>query len=172
MLTPKDIIDRVKEDFSCSLSEERLIDMLSAFEIKLALEVIKKKGFIRVSGQKRVSLPHNCGGVTRVMMGNTCLKKDEHYKLLAGEVVLNEGYDNIKIEYLEIPSAFSISDFSERALSLGEQNAEVYIFHLLCREALICEDIERLNNYSELYAEALKSLSVVRESTSNFKNIW
>lgn len=172
MLTPKDIIDRVKEDFSCTLSEERLIDMLSSFEIKLALEVIKKKGFIRVSGQKRVSLPRNCGGVTSVMMGNICLKKDEHYTLRAGELVFNKGYDDIKIEYLEIPKPFSVSDFSERALSLGEQNAEVYIFHLLCREALICEDIERLNNYSELYAEALKSLSVVRESTSNFKNIW
>jgi len=171
MLTPKNIIDRLKEEFSCNLREQKLIDMINALEIKLALDVIKKKVVLKASG-KRISLPELCGAVTCVLADGRRLKGNRDYVISAGELVLNSECENVKIEYIEIPKAFSISDYSERALLLGEQNAEVYIFHLLSREALICEDIERLNNYSELYANALKNLSIIKESFSNFKNIW
>ncbi len=172
MLTPKDIIDRVKEEFSCTLKEQKLIDMINALELKLALDVIKKKNVINISGQNRVMLPQTCGGVTRVMADNRCLKRNADYKIEAGEIVLKGSSENVRIEYIEIPKAFTLLDYSDRQLSLGEENAEVYIFHILSREALICEDIERLNNFSQLYASALKNLSIIKESSSNFKNLW
>ena len=81
----------------------------------------------------------------------------------------------IVIEYLKMPKPFTFEDFENRELILGDEYLEIYIYHILSREALLFDDIERLNNYSAIYSAQLKALSRSLYGGCGcfrFSNIW
>ena len=177
MITPKNIIDTLKDDYSCTLKEEKLLEMINSLELKLALEILKIKEVLSVTlkkGESEIILPFPERCVERVFLENTQIEPLSDYVIKNNKLIFDEfsSERKIKIEYIKIPEAFTMQNFGQRPLVLGEENREIYIFHLLSREALICEDMDRLNNYSRLYAESLKNLLSKKTPTSKFKNIW
>ncbi len=177
MLTPKNIIDTLKEEYSCTLKEEKLLEMINSLELKLALEVLKVKEVLSVTlkkGENEILLPFPERCLERVFCKNAQIEPLSDYVIRDNKLIFNEfsGEREIKIEYIKIPEGFTMQNFGQKPLVLGEENREIYIFHLLSREALICEDMDRLNNYSTLYSAALKNLLSKKTPISKFKNIW
>ncbi len=113
-MTLKRLIEILREDFSCTFREEKLIYIINMLEKKL----YKK-------------------GVT----------------------------SSFKTFYQQ--------NTETQTLTLPEENAEVYIFHILSREAFEQNDIERFNNLSTLYSEALAFvLETQKTSGCAYKNVW
>lgn len=114
MLTPRQLINTLREDFSLSLKDEKIIFLLNTLENKL-----EKHGVIKNA------------------------------------------------------QFFTQDNLSSDTLSLGDEYAEVYIYHILSKEAILQGDIARLNTYSALYNTALQDLfSENQERKISFKNLW
>lgn len=114
MLTPKQLINVLREDFSLSLKDEKVIFLLNTLESKL-----EKNGVISAA------------------------------------------------QY------FTQENFGSAPLSLDDGHIEVYIYHILSKEAVLQGDIVRLNNFSTLYNSALSNLFSEKQNRNlSFKNIW
>lgn len=70
------------------------------------------------------------------------------------------------------PQSFSPLNAAEISLSLSSEHSEVYIYHILSREALLKDDIDRLNNFSTLFATAIGQVPRVDFTAAKFKNVW
>ena len=114
MLSPKQLINILREDFSISLKDEKIIFILNLLESKL-----------------------------------------EKYCVIE------------KAEF------FTPENMDTATLSLGNEYVEVYIYHVLSKEAILQGDITRLNTYSALYNAALQNLFSENQSRKiSFKNLW
>lgn len=114
MLTPKQLINTLREDFSLSLKDEKVIFLINTLESKL-----EKYGII------------------------------------------------------DAAQTFSYDNLSTASLSLGDEYIEIYIYHILSKEAILQGDIVRLNNFSTLYNAALGNLFSEKQNRNiSFKNLW
>ena len=114
MLTPKQLINTMREDFSLSLKDEKVIFLINTLESKL-----EKHGVIKSA------------------------------------------------------QVFTYENLSTAALSLSDEYVEVYIYHILSKEAILQGDISRLNNLSALYSAALNNLFSEKQNRKiAYKNIW
>ena len=186
MTTPKQLIDRLREDFGCSLKDERMLFMINALEARLAKEVLRKTDILKTSIKKdesRITLDFPAQQILRLSFKGKELRKSGlnepfGYKCEGNDIVFDFAHSSgeVALEYLVMPKPFSQSDYAQRQLLLEDSFCEIYIYHILSREALLCDDIERLNNYSTIYAAALRELiSSCGSSFSGadkFVNIW
>lgn len=114
MITPKQLINTLREDFSLSLKDEKIIFILNALEKKL-----KKHGVI------------------------------------------------------EKAQVFTADNLGTSALSLCDEDVEIYLYHILLKEAILLGDTARLNFFSALYNTGLQELlSQNQKRKISFKNLW
>lgn len=114
MLTPKQLINIMREDFSLSLRDEKVIFLINTLESKL-----EKHGII------------------------------------------------------DSAQFFTYENLSTAPLSLGDEHIEIYIYHILSKEAILQGDIARLNNFSALYSAALNNLFSEKQNKKiAYKNLW
>lgn len=168
MTTPKQVIDRLREDYGCALREERIIEMINALEARLATDVLRKKAVCKKwlnKGEHICHLEFPANRVLRVSLSGREIRKTDMdnpcgFHAQGTDIVLDFacGGGEVCIEYLVIPEPFTQTDYVNRALMLDDGYTEIYLYHILSREALLNDDIERLNNYSTIYAQALRSL--------------
>ncbi len=186
MTTPKQLIERLREEFGCSLKDERVLFMINALEARLSKDVLRKTDIIKRHVKKdesRITLDFAAELVLRVSFGGSELRKSSlqqpcGYRGEGNDIVFefSHGGGEVAIEYIVLSKPFTQSDYTERPLILDDEFCEIYIYHILSREALLSDDIERLNNYSALYAAALKEL-ISRDGgafsgAGTFINIW
>lgn len=176
MATPKNIIDRVKEEFGCQLKNEKILELLSSLEQRLALEILRKTSLmsVKLNSQSTYVLPCE-NRVAGVCVNGMRLSEGIDYKTEGDSIFFREKQSgNAIFEIIVLPKAFDIEDYMTRQLSLLDCYSDIYVFHILSREALLNDDIDRLNNYSSLYAAALKGLfaGYSNKAAQRFKNIW
>ncbi len=98
----------------------------------------------------------------------SCTLKSEKIISLVNSIekmLFNEGF-------IKEAKTFTPQTADKEFLSLGSEHSEVYMYHILSREALMHDDIDRLNNFSTLYAKSLSKVACKNTSTARFKNIW
>ncbi len=185
MTTPKQIIDILREEYSCGLKSERIVSMINSLEQRLAKDVICKTDVFKASlqsSQDKITLGFPAAQVQRVSFGGREIRKSSlenlcGFRCEGNDIVFDFSHSGgeVRAEYIVLPQPFTQSDFENRALLLGDDFNEIYIYHIISREALLNDDIERLNNFSTLYAQALKELIESRGSrtfSESFVNIW
>lgn len=186
MTTPKQLIDRLREEFNCSIREERVIAMINALEARLAKDVICKTDILKAAlnkGENRIRLDFPAEMVLRLSLSGKELRKSSvsepcGFRCEGNDIVFDFACDSgeVVMEYLVMPQPFTQSDYDKRSLLLEDGYIEIYIYHILSREALLSDDIERLNNYSTIYAEALKALMLANRNSFSgavrYLNVW
>lgn len=168
MATPKQLIDRLREDFDCSLKDEKIVSMINSLEARLCVDVLRHKDILKVQlegGEDKISLGFDAKNVLALSIAGSQIRGSDinfpfGFRREGNDIIFDftPPKSNAIIEYLKMPKPFTFEDFSSRELLLGDEFSEVYVYHVLSREALMQDDIECLNNYSAIYAAALKSL--------------
>lgn len=177
MATPKNIIDRVKEEFGCELKNEKILELISSLEQRLSLEIIRQTSIFntKINDETSLSMPYEENRITSLSINGIRLSEGIDYKTEGDTIFFREKQKgSVKIEYILLPEPFTIEDYMTRQLSLHDCYSDIYIFHILSRESLLNDDIERLNNYSALYSAALKGLisGYGKKTNERFKKIW
>ena len=203
MTTVDTIINRLQNEFDCRLTTEHILSIMNNLEKRLAIDVVRRTATIMLDIApycQEYTIDVNPDYVTRVFVDDKEIKKQyaancEGYCFNNDRVVLTKSFDEgmLFVEYIVVPEDILEADIRNRALFLGEGFDEIYIYHILSREALMSGDIEMLNNYSLIYAEALNSLKAyvaslpkgddpnfdmsvgtpdAQNSTDKYKNIW
>lgn len=186
MSTPKQLIDRLREDFDCSLKDQKIVSMINSLEARLCIDILRPKDILKVTlvgGEKKIRLDFDAERVVAVSVAGSQLRKSDAnfpcgFRILGNDILFDFTVPKgtAVIEYLKMPKPFTHEDFESRELLLGDEFIEVYIYHVMSREALLCDDVERLNNYSVIYNAQLKSLSqsAFNGSGGNFSysNVW
>ena len=186
MATPKQLIDLLREDFDCSLKDQKIVSMINSLEARLCMDIVRPRDIIKVQlsgGENKISLDFDANCVLAMSISGSQIRKSDAsfhygYRVLGNDIILDftAPKGEAVIEYLKMPKAFNEKDFDSRSLMLKDEFLEVYIYYILSREALLFDDIERLNNYSAIYSAQLKSLSqsVCGSFGSSFRfhNVW
>lgn len=186
MATPKELIDRLREDFDLSLREEKIVSMINSLEARLCIDVLRPREILKIKllgGEEKITLDFDANRVLALSLSGSQIRMSNisfpyGYRTQGNDILFDftAPKGTAVIEYLKMPKAFTQQDFESRELLLGDEFLEIYIYHILSRDALICDDVERLNNYSTIYSAALKSLSdsVGKNlgGTYNFLNVW
>ena len=185
MATPKQLIDRLREDFDCSFNDEKIVFMINSLESRIATDVLRDTDVLKVvlSGKEdKIALDFDAARVLALAIDGRQIRQSSinfpcGYRIMGNDILLDfkPSGGEAMIEYIKMPTPFSQADYEDRQLLLSDEFSEIYIYHILSREALLFDDIERLNNYSIIYSAALKSLASSRRTKSggfNFANIW
>ncbi len=203
MTTVDKIITRLQKDFDCRLTVEQMLSIMNILEKRLAIDIIRKtqtKLYPAVAGRTSYPIDIKPEYITRVFVNDREIKKRhaynaEGYVCEDGNLVFLSPLESgtLYVEHIVIPDDILEADIANRTLFVGNGYDEIYIYHILSREALMSGNIEMLNNYSLIYAEALNSLKAAvallpkgQESDSNmeggdsdsqnaadkYKNIW
>lgn len=197
MISAEKIINRLQYDFDCRLTEQQILDIINSLEKRLAFDVVRKtqiRTYDVEPGKKIYSLDVDENRVTRVFVNDIEIPKRPSYISYGyicehGCIVFSDAFESgtIYVECLVVPEEILCEDVPNRNLFLDDGYDEVYIYHVLSREALMSGDIDMLNNYSLLYAEALNSLKAVvansekssaeetgeaKEISEKYKNVW
>ena len=197
MISAEKIINRLQYDFDCRLTEQQILDIINSLEKRLAFDVVRKnqiRTYDVEPGKKIYSLDVDENRVTRVFVNDIEIPKRPSYVSYGyicehGCIVFSDAFESgtIYVECLVVPEEILCEDVPNRNLFLDDGYDEVYIYHVLSREALMSGDIDMLNNYSLLYAEALNSLKSVlasaekssaeetgeaKEISEKYKNVW
>lgn len=184
MATPKDIIGVLRGDYGCLLKEEKIISIINVLESRLSKEVLRNKEvaeFYLAKNETKIALPFSHELVLRLLVSGKEIKKQSAlnksgYILKNNEIIFSKEYtqNKITIEYLSVPQPFNLEDYSKRQVILPSEYIDIYVYHIISKEALLNDDIDRVNNFSALYVNALKQFvsSVNPEIITKFKNIW
>ncbi len=194
MTTAETIITRLQYDFDCRLTVQQILDIINVLEKRLAIDIVRKTQtliFKAVPECPMYDLDIDFDYVTRVFVNDKEIKKrysynSEGYICEDAGVIFSSPFDSgtIYVEHLVVPEDITEADMGDRALFLGEGYDEIYLYHILSREALMSGNIDMLNNYSLLYAEALNSLKEEmsrlpkgeapkeENGATIYKNIW
>ncbi len=194
MTTVETIITRLQQEFDCRLTTEQILNIINVLEKRLAVDVVRKTQTITYKvvpncNMYDLDIDHNY--VTRVFVNDKEIKKrysynSEGYICEDAGVVFSSPFDSgtIYVEHLVVPEDIVEADMGNRSLFLGDGYDEIYLYHILSREALMSGNIDMLNNYSLLYAEALNSLKAEmsnlpkgeapkeQNSATIYKNVW
>lgn len=186
MATPKQLIERLREEYDVSLREEKIVSMINSLEARLCTDILRPKDILKVEmhgGEEKISLDFDANYVLAISIEGSQIRKSSAsypygYRTLGNDILFDftVSRGSAIIEYLKMPKPFTEEDFKIRPIMLGDEFSELYIYYILSRQALLFEDIERLNNYSTIYSEQLKSLSesVNKGFGGSFKflNVW
>jgi len=173
-----ELINRLKEDFGCRLSENQIFDYLNSFEKRLCIEILKNTEFysLEIDGDKQIELDFYTKDIVSVILNGVGLKKTTankygfHTDAKTLYIDIENPKGTLKIEHIAFPKEYSQSNCSSRDLLLAEGYEDVYVYHILSREALCENDIARLNNYSLLYSEAIASLKAQMQNNTEPKS--
>ena len=186
MANPKDIISRLREDFDCRLTDEQIITIINTLEKRLALDIIRKTEIYKVNTNKHavsyilqfyakyiVHVYLNGREIYKISANNPIgYRADKKYLVL--EMPYEQGV--LQIEYIVVPEEFTTNNYGSKSLFLEDGYEEIYLYHILSREALMDNDIDRLNNFSLLYTEALNYLKSAlfksNGTSARYRNIW
>ena len=184
-MAPSKIIKRLREEFDCRLSSESIINLLNMVEKRLAADILRKTETIKIAAKKGVCTYEigDCVFIRNISYnGRQIFLKSatnpNGYTFSNGTITLEFGvFDGeICVEYVAFPKEITLENYEQVSLSAGEGHEEIYLYHVLSREALMDNDIERLNNYSLLYTQALNSLrtEIFQKTNTVFKfsNLW
>ncbi|MBQ8869302.1 MAG: hypothetical protein IJ027_06275 [Oscillospiraceae bacterium] len=168
MTTVDILITRLQNDFDCRLTTSQILSILNTLERRLAVDIVRKtqtRTYDVEPGKKIYELDVDESYVTRVFVNGREIQRrysyvSDGYICEYGCIVFSEAFDSgeIYIEYLVVPDEIYEEDITYRTLFLGYGHDEIYLYHILSREALMSGNIDMLNNYSLLYAEALNAL--------------
>ena len=168
MATPKQLIERLREDYDLTLQDQKIVSMINSLEARLCLDVLRPKDILKVElagGENKISLPFDVSYVLAVSISGNQIRKScanfpYGFRALGNDILFDftPSRGTVVIEYIKMPKPFTQEDFESRQLLLSDEFLEIYIYHILSREALLCDDIERLNNYSAIYSAQLKTL--------------
>lgn len=188
-----DVITRLKDEYGCRLSDEQIISIINTLEKRVALEILRNTEVLFYDlkeGQTVVDLDFYARNIVNVYLNGIKLKlsgalQDRGYHTKDKQLILdfNSPSGALKIEHIAVPAPYTMLNYKTNILLLGEEHDEVYLYHVLSREALMDNDIDRLNNFSLLYAEAINSLKKEVEEnrragmafdikTQSLKKIW
>ncbi len=196
MTTVDTIITRLQNEFDCRLTTEYILSIINNLEKRLAIDVVRKtrvRSYNIIPGQNSYTVDVNQDYITRIHVNDREIKKRYAYNsdgyICEGQfVVFSSSFEQgtLYVEYIVVPEEIKEADIRERTLFLGDGYDEIYIYHILSREALMSGDIEMLNNYSLIYAQALNSLkarlsnspkgdefySDTQNCNDKYKNVW
>lgn len=185
MTTPEKIIERLQKDFDCRLSSENIINILNVLEKRLAADILRQTKIVKIAAKKGVCSYSvgDCVFIRSVTYAGrqiflTSATNPNGYTFSNGTITFNFAVDNgeICVEYIVFPKEITQENYEQTSLSAGDGHDEIYLYHVLSREALMDNDIERLNNYSLLYTQALNSLRTEvfnkTNTTHKFSNLW
>lgn len=186
MATPRDIIEIVRCSFGCQFDDSQILDIINSLEKKLNIDIVRNTEILENSVKKEsmaCDLEFPAVYILKVFFnGRQVFKSDapdkNGYRIENNKLILNLPSEDgkIQIEKLAMPENFSTEDCNLRSLLLSQEYNEIYIYHILTREALMYNDFDRVNNFSLLYAEALRALkerySSVVCSSACYRNIW
>lgn len=186
MTTADTIITRLQQEFDCRLTTEQILGIINALEKRLAVDLVQKTRLTKIKvikGRILYSLGFSSKYITKVFTDDGEIKKKSAsnlngYSCDGTNIVFTEPVDEeyIYIESIIVPEDISEAEASSRELFLGDGYDEIYLYHVLSREALMSGNIDMLNNYSLLYAEALNSLRAevfkFQNSATKYKNVW
>ena len=186
MATPKQLIERLREDYDLTLKDQKIVSMINSLEARLCTDVLRSKEILKVqleSGEDKISLPFDASCVLAISISGNQIRKSSAsfpygFRILGNDILFDFSAPRgtVVIEYIKMPKPFTQEDFESRQLLLPDEFSEVYIYHILSRQALLCDDIERLNNYSAIYSAQLKAL--IENLYGNFggsfrfSNVW
>lgn len=185
LATAKQLINCLREDYDCTLKDQKIVSMINSLEARLCSDVLRLKDILKLelSGKEgKISLGFDANRVLAVSISGSQIRKSDAsfpygFRTLGNDIIFDFTVPKgtMVIEYLKMPKPFTFEDFESRELLLGDEHLEIYIYYILSREALLFDDIEHLNNYSAIYSAQLKALS---ESIYGgcgcfeFTNIW
>ncbi|MBQ8338223.1 MAG: hypothetical protein IJY33_03680 [Oscillospiraceae bacterium] len=194
MITAQYLITRLQTDFDCRLTTEQILNILNALEKRLAFDIVRKTQtrIYDVEPDKRIyEIDVDQNRVVRVFVNDKEIQKrhsyiSDGYICEHGCIEFSQPFESgkIYIECLVIPEDIDEVDMGNRPLFLDDGYDEIYLYHILSREALMSGNIEMLNNYSLLYAQALNSLKSEianspkgeapkeENSATSYKNVW
>ena len=168
MTTPNDIYVRLQNDFDCRLSVEQFLSILNVLEKRLAVDVVKRKIIYESTFSytlASIDLDTCAENITKVILDGVELKEKslsnlDGYTVDGTNIVFTNPIEGgtLLIERIYVPQDYDENSMLERPLLLCEGYDEIYLYHILSREALMNGDIDMVNNYSLLYAQALASL--------------
>jgi len=168
MTTPNDIYVRLQNDFDCRLSVEQFLSILNVLEKRLAVDVVKRKIIYEStfsSTLASIDIDAYAENVTKIFLDGVELKEKslsnlDGYTVDGNNIVFANPIEGgtLLIERIYVPQDYDENSMLERPLLLCEGYDEIYLYHILSREALMNGDIDMVNNYSLLYAQALASL--------------
>lgn len=196
MTTPDKIYTRLQNDFDCRLSVDQFLSILNVLEKRLAVDVVKRKIISEHTVPPELAmldLGTSAEHVTKIFLDGVEIKEKslsnlEGYTVDGTNIVFTNPLEGgtLLIEQIYVPQDYDDISMIERPLLLGEGYDEIYIYHILSREALQNGNIDMVNNYSLLYAEALNALKARLEQAKpveetrqeskdiqeKYKNIW
>ena len=186
MTTPNTIITQLRENFGCRLTNEQFLSILNTLEKRLAFDIVCDTQTTQVivsEGDTEINLDFPAKNVVRVFVNGAKINRQtvntpEGYQITENRIVFSTPLPNatVRIDSIAMPKEFTTSDYDKRELFLGEGYDELYIYYVLSREALMTADIDMLNNYSKLYAEALSLLKteIFKRQSGNkkYRNVW
>ena len=190
MKNASELIARLQSEYNCRLSEEQIISHLNAFEKRLCIEVLKNTEFLSVelNGEKNLALDFYAKDIVSVSLNGKMLKKSSLLNAgfrAEGKTLYidTKPFGSLRVEHISFPEQYTILNISDRQLVLAEGYDDLYIYHILSREALLENDIDRLNNYCLLYSESLNALKAdmkekndkilgTNNSVDRFNKVW
>ena len=196
MTTPDKIYTRLQNDFDCRLSVDQFLSILNVLEKRLAVDVVKRKIIYESnfsSAITSIDIDAYAEQITKIIFNGVEIKEKslsnlEGYTVEGTNIVFANPLEGgtLLIERIYVPQDYDDISMIERPLLLGEGYDEIYIYHILSREALQNGNIDMVNNYSLLYAEALNALKARLEEAKpveeprqeskdiqeKYKNIW
>ncbi len=175
MATPDKIYTRLQNDFDCRLTIEQFLGIINVLEKRLAVDVVKRKIIYEStfsSTLTSIDLDTCAENITKIIFNGVELKEKslsnlEGYTVDGTNIVFAKPLEGgtLLIERIYVPEEFDENAMYKRQLFLDDGYDEIYLYHVLSREALMNGDIDMLNNYSLLYAEALSSLKAQIEAS-------
>lgn len=200
MTTPDTIYWRLQNDFDCRLSTEQFLSIINVLEKRLAVDVVRKTQvteFATYEDKSTYYLDFPVRYITRVFLNDQEIKmwslENTHgYFADNNEIAFSKPLEKgtLYVESVVVPEDFDEYTMLDAPLFLGDGYDEIYLYHILSREALMNGDIDMVNNYSLLYAQALSSLKAQIEASETeepkteepkaegksiqetYKNIW
>ena len=185
MATPKQLIERLREEHDCALKDERIVSMINSLEARLCTDILRPKDILKMElsgGESKIRLDFDAKYLLALSVSGSQIRKSDvnfpyGYRTQGSDVLFDFTVPKgtMVIEYLKMPKPFTETDFESRSLLLGDEFLDIYIYHILSREALLSDDIERLSNYSIIYSSELKALSerlFDACGSLKFSNVW
>lgn len=187
-----EIITKIKNEYGCRLSEEQILSYLNSLEKRLCTEILKDTEFFvcAINKEEQISVDFHAMDIVSVCLNGkklsktTAAKKGYRANGKTLHIDIEDAQGELKIEHFCFPEEYTPTNAAQKQLVLSDGHEDVYIYHILSREALLENDISRLNNYSLLYTQALNALKQEVESgkdtntetgggkTIRFSKIW
>lgn len=169
-----ELVTKVRSEYGCRLSREQILSYLNSLEKRLCVEILKDTDFFvyTLNKEKQIPIDFHAMDIVSVCLDGKKLSKTtaakKGYRANGNTIYIDieDAQGELRIEHFRLPEEYTDLNESEKNLVLSDGHEDVYIYHILSREALLENDVSRLNNYSLLYTQALTSL---KQEVENIK---